>query len=114
MLISKNPSLGVGGLEVISVISRIHVPIIFLETVYHKNKKTVKKNNYCIFDGFMGRIWENGQIWDKKLKNLNLLVLRVLYTILKEILYRFLFISLNIEDMSPLEGTVYSKILDLP
>ena len=38
----------------------------------------------------------------------------MLYTILKEILYRFLFLSLKIEDMSPLEGIAYGKILDLP
>ena len=46
-------------------------------------------------------------------KNLNLLVICMLYTILKEILYRFLFLSLKIEDMSPLESIPYSKILDL-
>ena len=38
----------------------------------------------------------------------------MLYTILKQILYRFLFLSLKIEDMSPLEGIAYGKILDLP
>ena len=37
----------------------------------------------------------------------------MLYTILKEILYRFLFLSLKIEDMSPLESIPYGKILDL-
>ena len=46
-------------------------------------------------------------------KNLNLLVICMLYTILKEILYRFLFLSLKIEDMSPLESIPYGKILDL-
>ena len=37
----------------------------------------------------------------------------MLYTILKEILYRFFFPSLKIEDW-PLEGKAYCKILDLP
>ena len=37
----------------------------------------------------------------------------MLYTILKELLYRFLFLSLKMEDMSPLEGIAYDKILDL-
>ena len=37
----------------------------------------------------------------------------MLYTILKEILYRFFFPSLKIEDR-PLEGKAYCKILDLP
>ena len=38
----------------------------------------------------------------------------MLYTILKEIVYKLLFISLKIEDMSPLEGIAYGKILDFP
>ena len=38
----------------------------------------------------------------------------MLYTILEDILYRFLFFSLKIEDMSPVEGIAYGKILDLP
>ena len=37
----------------------------------------------------------------------------MLYTILKELLYRFLFLSLKMKDMSPLEGIAYDKILDL-
>ena len=37
----------------------------------------------------------------------------MLYSILKEILHRCLFLSLKLEDMSPLEGIAYDKILDL-
>ena len=37
----------------------------------------------------------------------------MLYTILMEILDRFFFLSLKKEDMSPLEGIAYGKILDL-
>ena len=59
--------LGVGGLD---VISRIHVPIVFLETIYHKNKETGKKPDHHIFHCLAGKIWGNDQIWVKKLKKL--------------------------------------------
>ena len=50
----------VGGLK---VISRIHVAIVFLETIYHKNKETAKKKfNYCIFHGLPVKIRGNDQI----------------------------------------------------
>ena len=63
---------GVGGLK---TISRIDVAIVFLETIYHKNKETAKKkSNYCIFHGLPGKIRGIDQIWVKKLKNLYLLV----------------------------------------
>ena len=79
----------------LKVISRIYVAIVFLETIYDKNKETAKKINYCILHGLPGKIRGNDQIWVKKLK----------------ILYRFLLLSLKIEDMSPLEGIAYGKKL---
>ena len=38
----------------------------------------------------------------------------MLYTVLKETVYKFLFLFLKIEDISPLEGIAYGKILDFP
>ena len=73
-------NVGVGRLK---VISRIHVAIVLLETIYHKSKETAKtktkKNNYCIFHGLPGKIWGNDQIWVKKLKNLIFLVIWACY-----------------------------------
>ena len=69
-------NVGVGGSK---VISRIHVAIVFLEIIHHKTKETAKKINYCIFHGLPGKIRGNDQIWVKKLKKLNLLVIRACY-----------------------------------
>ena len=73
--------------------------------MYHRNKETAKKMQN------LGK-WPNlGQ----KIKKFEFIShMGMLYTILKEILYRFLFLSLKIEDMSLLEGIAYGKILDLP
>ena len=49
------------------------------ETIYHKNKETAKKINYCIFHGLPSKIQGNDHIWVKKLKNLNLLVIWACY-----------------------------------
>ena len=72
----KTPAVGAGGSK---VNYRIHVAIVFLETIYHKNKETAKKSNGCIFHGLPGKIWENDQIWVKTLKKLNLLVIWACY-----------------------------------
>ena len=69
-------NVGVGSSK---VISRIQVAIVFLEIIYHKNKETAKKINYCIFHGLPGKIRGNDQIWVKKLKKLNLLVIWACY-----------------------------------
>ena len=61
--------------------------------------------------------WQNSGKWpnlgQKIKKNEFISHMGMLYTILKEILYRFFFPSLKIEDR-PLEGKAYCKILDLP
>ena len=54
------------------------------------------------------------KFWSKKINKFEFIShMGMLYIILMEILDRFFFLSLKIEDMSLLEGIAYGKILDL-